>query len=96
MTQQVGSLLWQAAANAASVAGLGGGSMSGGEAVCEGCSRGSELPDTSAVLMSLLALYPGLRKLEVYTKVGADGLCSMLMHLPRVFRRAVGERVYHG
>jgi hypothetical protein len=71
MAQQVGSMLWQAAANAASVAGVGASSVAGGDgAICEGCGYSSELPDTTAVLMSLLALYPGLRKLEVYTKVG--------------------------
>jgi hypothetical protein len=63
-------MLWQAAANAASVAGVGGSSIAGGDgAICEGCGYSCELPDTTAVLMSLLALYPGLRKLEVYTKV---------------------------
>jgi hypothetical protein len=64
-------MLWQAAANAASVAGIGSSSVAGGDgAICEGCGYSSELPDTTAVLMSLVALYPGLRKLEVYTKVG--------------------------
>jgi hypothetical protein len=70
MAQQVGSMLWQAAANAASVAGVAGGSIAGGDgAVCEGCGYSSELPDTTPVFMSLLALYPGLRRLEVFTKV---------------------------
>lgn len=70
MAQQVGSLLWQAAANAASVAGAGGSSSAGAEgASCEGCGHSTELPDTTAVLVSLLAVYPGVRRLEVFTKV---------------------------
>jgi hypothetical protein len=74
MAQQVGSMLWQAAANAASVAGMGGSSMAGGDGVaCEGCSRSVEDPVITPVLMSLLGLYPGLRKLEVYTKVWCFG-----------------------
>lgn len=47
--------------------------------VCEGCGYDTDLPDLTSVLMSLLALYPGLKKLEVYTKVlilslGAEGV----------------------
>lgn len=44
--------------------------------ICEGCGYDTELPDLTSVLMSLLALYPGLKKLEVYTKV----CCSRRRH----------------
>lgn len=63
----------QAAAHAASNlfhAAVGMTTGSDGEgATCDGCGYDTELPDLTCVLMSLLALYPGLKKLEVYTKV---------------------------
>jgi hypothetical protein len=37
---------------------------------CEGCGYETERPDLSCVLISLLALFPRLKRLEVFTKVG--------------------------
>lgn len=65
MAQHLASSLWQAAASAA-----GASSGSSQDLTCEGCDYDLDLPDDSAIIMSLLALYPGLRRLEVYTKVG--------------------------
>ncbi|KAF6246658.1 hypothetical protein COO60DRAFT_1707554 [Scenedesmus sp. NREL 46B-D3] len=85
MAQQVGSLLWQAAANAASVAGAGGSSSAGAEgASCEGCGHSTELPDTTAVLVSLLAVYPGVRRLEVFTKLFSVAEVSAVSRLPQL------------
>lgn len=55
------SSLWHAAVDGSGAEGDG--------VTCEGCGFDKELPDLTAVLMVVLALYPGLKKLEVYTKV---------------------------
>lgn len=41
---------------------------------CEGCGYEVERPDLSCILISLLALFPRIKKLEIYTKVGVSGL----------------------
>uniref|UniRef100_A0A383WQF8 Uncharacterized protein n=1 Tax=Tetradesmus obliquus TaxID=3088 RepID=A0A383WQF8_TETOB len=85
MAQQVGSMLWQAAASAATATGMAGSSGAEMEpGVCEGCGSSSELPDSTGVLVSLLALYPGLRKLEVYTKLFSVAEVSALSRLPQL------------